>query len=199
VPLVDDLTLMERFRLGDEDAFRVLFGRCAGVLRARAGRRIPKDVLRRVSLADLLQEARIVAFQRREHFRPNGPASFQNWLLGIVDKKAQEAVERHKRVQKRSVAREVTRGQRPDTAQFLARQPSPSEYAIAAETAARARRALQSLPQHYQTVLRLAREERLPLREVAERMGSSRETIKKLYGRALCRFRKVFDSPGDVR
>ncbi len=199
MPLGDDLKLMERFRHGDEDAFRVLFRRCAGVLRARVCRRIPKDVLRRVSLADVLQEARIVAFQRREHFRPNGPESFRNWLLGIVDKQAQEAVERHKGVQKRSVAREVTRGQRPDTAQFLARQPSPSEHAIAAETADRARRALETLPEHYQTVLRLAREERLPLREVAERMRGSRETIKKLYGRAACRFREAFDRLGGAR
>ena len=53
-----------------------------------------------------------------------------------------------------------------------------------------------SLPPDYREVLRLAREEDLSLREVAERMGRSREAIKKLYGRALLRFKEAFDRLG---
>ena len=43
------------------------------------------------------------------------------------------------------------------------------------------------------SIRRLAREEHLNLDEAAERMGRSREAVKKLYGRALCRFREIFD------
>ncbi len=189
----DGNNLMERFVRGDEEAFRLLVGECAPVLRARARRRMPKKVLRRVSLADIVQEAQIVAFQRCAQFRPGGPASFRNWMLGIVDRKAMEAIERHMEVQKRAVAREVTRGQRPDTAHHVGRQPSPSEHAIAAETAERVQRALATLPPHYQRVLRLAREDGLSLGEVAERTGRSREAVKKVYGRALCKFKEAFE------
>ena len=43
------------------------------------------------------------------------------------------------------------------------------------------------------TVLRLARNEGLSLREVAGQMGRSREAVKKLYGRALERFVEHFE------
>jgi DNA-directed RNA polymerase specialized sigma24 family protein len=42
-------------------------------------------------------------------------------------------------------------------------------------------------------VLRLAREEQLSLREVAERCGRSRESVKKIYARAVAQFAREFD------
>ena len=54
-----------------------------------------------------------------------------------------------------------------------------------------------ALSEDHREVLRLALEEGLSLRECAERMGRSREAMKKLYGRAVCALRaRVGDAPG---
>lgn len=91
----------------------------------------------------------------------------------------------------RAADREVTRAKRLATAAFVADGQSPSAVAMSAERIERVRRAMSTLPEDYREVLALALEQGLLLREVAERMGRSREAIKKLYGRALCRLREV--------
>jgi RNA polymerase sigma-70 factor (ECF subfamily) len=188
-----DKELIRRFRAGDGDALRVLFERHEDILQARIRRRFPPHLHRKVSVSDVLQETRIVAYQRREDFESGGDDGFRNWLLGIADLKAKAAAHRHGGTAKRAAHREVSRNLRPETGQFVGGVPSPSQVAIAAELKELARRAMVSLPDDYRQVLSLAREEQLPLREVAERMGRSREAVKKLYGRALFRFTEAFD------
>lgn len=183
--------LVERARAGDGEAFEALFARYEPALRARIRRWLPSNVGRKLSASDLLQETRIVAFRRCGEFEHREGATFGQWLDRIARLKLREALKRYVKADKRDVRREITRGARPDTAYLEARAPTPSEVAIAAETAARVRDAFDRLPEHYQKVLRLVREERLPLRDVAERMGRSREAVKKLYGRALSRFTEI--------
>ena len=65
--------------------------------------------------------------------------------------------------------------------------------AVASELAGIAQAALETLPPHYREVLRMAREEQLPMREIAERTSRSREAVKKLYGRALSQFTQEFE------
>lgn len=192
--------LMQRFRNGDEEAFRVLFERHAGILKQRIDRWLPARLRRRLAVSDVLQETRIVAFSRREDFEIRGENAFRNWLLGIVEMKMREALRVHAGAAKRAVHHEVTRGQRLDTAHFHGRGPSPSQVSIAAETEEVARRAMAELPEDYREVLRLTREEGLTLGEAAERMGRSPEAVRKLCGRAICRFKAIFDElGGDTR
>ena len=61
----EDAVLIRRFRDGDEEAFRILLERHAPAVQAQVGGWIPARVQRRVSIADVLQEARLIAFQRR--------------------------------------------------------------------------------------------------------------------------------------
>ncbi|MHC4932514.1 MAG: sigma-70 family RNA polymerase sigma factor [Planctomycetota bacterium] len=189
-----DQDLVLRVRNGDEEAFRVLFDRHLGALRERLGRWLPTRLQRKVSESDVLQEARLVAYQRLSDFIEKGSdGSFRNWLLRIVELKVREAVRKHAQAAKRAVGREVTRGQRPDSAQFPAPHPSPSEVAVASELREQIGRALGALPPDYREILRLVREEGLTLREAAQRMNRSREAAKKLYGRALFRLTEVFE------
>jgi len=90
----------------------------------------------------------------------------------------------------------VSRGARPATAAFAGEGPSPSQAAIAAELQEIARKAMAVLTDEQREVLRLAREERLPLREVAARLGRSYEATKKLHGRALLRLTEEFERLG---
>jgi RNA polymerase sigma-70 factor (ECF subfamily) len=188
-----DRDLIDRFRDGDGEALRLLFERYEDLLQARIRRRLPAHLRRKVSVADVMQETRLVAYQRRADFESRGPEGMRNWLLGIADLKARAAVHRHGGIAKRAAGREVSGHLRPETAQLVGHVPSPSQVAIAAELKELARRAMDALPKDYREVLRLAREEQLPLREVAARMGRTREAVKKLHGRALFRFTEVFE------
>ena len=193
--------LVRRFREGDGDALCRLFERHERVLRAQIARLLPRDVRRRVSISDVLQESRIAALERCRDFEPRGGGDFRNWALGIARNKALRAVQRHGQVAMRSVRREVTRPARAETGQFHGQAPTPSQLAIAAELAELARRAMASLRPDDREILRLTREEQLTLREAAERMGRSREAAKKLYGRALTRFADALNElrgPGDA-
>ena len=184
--------LLRKFQSGDDDALQALLTRHEAMLRGRIGRWLPAHVRRRLSVSDVWQETCVVVAERREDFEFRGENSFRNWMLGIAQKKVRRAVQRHVAVAKRAAYREVTRGHRGATTQFVSGAPSPSQVAIGAELAALAKDAIESLPDDYQTILRLCRNEGLSLREAGERMGRSREAAKKLYGRALARFARVF-------
>jgi len=183
--------LIRRFRAGDEDAFRALLGRSQPALEARIRHCLPSRLRRRIDVSDVLQDSCLVALRRRQDLEDRGGDAFRNWLLGIVEMRTREAVRYHERTAKRSTRREVTESGRPATAQFPSRQPSPSQVAMGGELRAQARDAMATLPDDYREVLRLTREERLGLREVAELMGRSYEATKKLYGRAVVRFRET--------
>jgi RNA polymerase sigma-70 factor (subfamily 1) len=185
--------LIRRFREGDEKAFRILCDGCVDTLRARADRWLSKAVKRRLSVADVVQESMISAFEQRADLEDRGPGSFRKWLLGIVDMKARRAIERHVSTEMRTTEREITRSLRSDTRWYRGNEASPSQDAIGAELEDLTKRAMAKLSEDYREVLILTRTERLTLREVAQRMGRSREAVKKLYGRALREFSETLN------
>jgi len=184
--------LLRRAGRGDGDAVQALFDIYQDTLRAYARRWLPARFNRKVSVADVLQEARIVALRRAIEFQDRGNGAFRNWLLKIVQLKVKEEIRRHMRA-KRSVEREVTRGDRPDTANFVGGQPSPCEAAAGGEARELACRAMNALTEHQREVLRLSCEEQLTFKEIAARLGRSYESVKKTYGRALSRFSDEFE------
>jgi RNA polymerase sigma-70 factor, ECF subfamily len=186
-----DEDLMGRVREGDREALQQLLDRHGSLLEAYIQRRLPAILSRKLSASDVAQETRLVVHKRRRDYDPE-IGSFRKWLLGIADHKIREALRCHTRA-KRAANREVSRGLRVDTAQFKARGPTPSQVAVASEMAEIAREALQMLPEDYREILRLARDHGLGLAEVAGRMKRSPEAVRKLYGRALCRFREAFE------
>ena len=70
-------TITERYRAGDERVFQTLFDSELGTYQARVRRWFDQAILRKVSIADILQEVRIVVFQRRLDFTGEDPASFR--------------------------------------------------------------------------------------------------------------------------
>ena len=188
----DDASLLVRARAGDEDALRLLFDRHRAALEARIRRFLPRTVQRKISVSDVVQEARILAFARTGAFEPTREGAYRAWLLRIAELKAREALRAHTGTSKRAVGREVSHDGDAAGPDGAACGPSPSEAAMTVETRDAVHRTLATLPPDYREVLRLARFEGLSLREVADRMGRSTEAIKKLYGRALTRFGTAF-------
>ena len=188
-PSEDDL--VRRYREGDGEALCRLFDRYEGLLRARIAHRLPKRLLRRVAVSDVLQESRVAALDRHRDFEPRGRNAFRNWALGIVDMRARKVIERHDGAAKRAAGREVTRTHRRATGDFVADAASASEVAMAGELRSLLQEAVAQLPPDYREVLRLTREEGLDLAAASERMGRSRDAVKKLSGRALARLARV--------
>ena len=183
-----DEDLLRRFQAGDREALGTLLERYTDLLTRHAAGQLPQALRRRVSVADVIQEAGIVAHRRHGDFEDRGEGSFRNWLMRIVDLKVKEAVRAHAGVARRAIGREIPKRTDVRTAHFVSRQPSPSQVAMGGELQALARDVMASLPPDYREVLRLAREQGMTLRQVAECMGRSRDAVKKLYGRALSRF-----------
>ena len=156
-------------------------------------------VRRKVSVADVLQEAWITAHDRLAEFEPRGDGAFGAWLARIAEWKAREAVRRFAGTARRDARREVSRGGRPDTAVAAAADgPSPSGVASARERSERVLRALDRLEPDHRQVIRLVQLDGLRIAEAAELMGRSRDATKKLYGRALARLADVLGAEGDA-
>ena len=99
--------LIRRFQEGDEDAFRLLFESCEGTVQSRIEPLMSKALQRRLSVADVLQEVRIIAFQQRDTFEDRGPGSFRKWLLGIADLRTRHLFRQHAGAALRSIDQEV--------------------------------------------------------------------------------------------
>jgi RNA polymerase sigma-70 factor (ECF subfamily) len=188
--------LLERAREGDDEAFCELFDLHLEALQRRVRRDLPARLGRRLSVADVIQEVRMIAFGRLSGFEHRGPGSFRNWVLTIADMKVREMKRRHAGTAKRAAGLEVSRDRRADTANFRAKGPSPSEVAIAGEFAERVRRAMAILPAEQRELIRMVREEGLTLREVAKRTARTREAAKKAYGRAIQHLKRIVEDPG---
>jgi RNA polymerase sigma-70 factor (ECF subfamily) len=190
-----EAVLVERARRGDSEALGILLDRCAGLLRARVRAFVSPALRRKLSVADVLQEANLVAVRRLAHFEHRGAGSFARWMARIVENKARAMVRDHLGTAKRAALREVSRGARVDTGQFRARAASPSQMAIAAELEEAVREALADLPEDYRKVLRLLQQEHLTFAQASVRMQRSLPAVRKLYGRALARLAEALDVP----
>jgi len=179
--------LVARSRSGDEQAFRELYDRHATWLRQHLRAHTPARLARRLSLADLVQEAYATAFQRIQEFEGPYEGSFRRWLARIAEYKAKEAARHHLDAAKRAADRELSRHERLETKAFGGREPTPSAHAMAAETEEAVKRAMGGLPDDYQTVLRLVHEHDLTMAEAGEQMGRGADAARKLYGRAVAR------------
>ena len=182
--------LICRFRDGDAEAFESLYKDQTPVLTSRIVRRLPAHLARRVSVDDVLQETRIVAFERRRSFTGASLSDFRNWLSAIADNKANGALERHGAA-RRASTREVSRDGRLETGCFVSAGPSPSQQAIGTETRERIHEAMGRLSADYREIVHLVGVDRLSLTEAADRLGKSYDAVYKLHERALYRLTEM--------
>jgi RNA polymerase sigma-70 factor (ECF subfamily) len=185
-------TLVARFRAGDSEAFQQLVAPHLPALRARAARWLDRSVRKKVSLLDVVQEAQVVAFERRTAFVYEGPDSFGRWLLGILDNCARAAAHHFAGVQKRAMSRELTGELRPASSMLADCGPSPSQGVVAAERQRLLHEARATLAADEQELLHLVHDEHLSMTEAAARLARPYETVKKQHARALLRLGQAF-------
>jgi RNA polymerase sigma-70 factor (ECF subfamily) len=173
--------LVERAQAGDLESFtelnRLFRHRVASLVRGRLGERLKSAV----EAEDIVQETFLRAFQSIRDFRWQGAESFFRWLAGISQHVIQEQAKRHR-----------FRQAGPLDSDVAGDGLSQSKARRREERFDRLEKALKTLSPDHRQVILLARVERLPLNEVAERMGRTRGAVRQLLWRALQELKNVF-------
>ena len=142
---------------------------------------------------DVLQEALLHAWRDRSGFDWRGARSFRAWLLGIVDHRLHDAVERMTALKRGGGRPPVSLSCPSSDGGTTAMEPgfprgstTPSRVAMYREQAEAMRAALEGLPDEVREIVRLRLLERCPLGEIAARLNLGASAVRH-------RFRKGAD------
>jgi RNA polymerase sigma-70 factor (ECF subfamily) len=190
--------LLERLRLGDQQALAELFVRHREPLRRMAVLRLDHRLNGRVSPSDVLQEAYIDALKRVGHYFEKSEVSFFGWLRLIVGQRLVEVHRQHLGAQARDANQELPlHGGLPAASSFclaahlVSREPAASEAAQRNESLAQLEEALDRMDPLDREVLALRHFEELSNSEVAELLGIQKAAASKRYVRALARLKEI--------
>jgi RNA polymerase sigma-70 factor (ECF subfamily) len=200
---IDPEEVLRRARDGDQPALDELLAMYRPYLRLLARLQDRRQLRAKLDESDLVQEALTVAHQRFSQFRGRSEAEMAAWMRSILASTSANALRHYTRERRDVRLEERLQASLDDSSQALSRtmvepahNESPSEHAVRRERAVLMARALEQLPDDYREVLILRELERLPLGDVAERMGRSKGAVQKLWARAIVRMRQVLgDEP----
>ena len=170
-----------------------------------ARRELAPDLAAKVGASDLVQETFLAAGRDISQFAGDGPLELRRWLEGILRHLLSNTRRRYRETRKRRVDREVAvhggKGEpREDrVATVSVSMTSPSGRAMKQEREEALRAAMLGLPEHYRQVIEWHHQERLSFDAIAERIGSSSEAARKIWGRALLRLREELGPGHDPR
>ena len=173
--------LIELARQGDRGAFDELADLHQPRIEALVRQRLGEPLKGVVEPQDIVQETLLRAFRSLAEFEWQGDHSFFGWLAGISNHVVLEQAKRLK-FRNAGLLEDDLAGSTTSRATALRRE----------ERFDRLEKALESLSPEYREVVLLARVERLPLTEVAEKMGRSHGAVRQLLWRALKDLKAVF-------
>jgi RNA polymerase sigma-70 factor (ECF subfamily) len=179
----NDSGLYERATGGDAASLDALLARYMPQLHAYVHVRLSSAVRARESSMDVVQSVCRDLLAERARFDFRGEEHFRAWLFTSALNKMRDKHRFH-----RGAMRDVMREAQPpsDVDGVLARSLlTPSQNAVASETARALTEALGSLSEDHREVITLARVVGLPHRVIAEVMERSEEAVRQLLGRAL--------------
>ncbi len=169
----DDLSLVDRAKAGEADAFRALVVRYQRKVYA-----VALGIVRDPDLAwDVAQEAFVRVHAHLAEFE--GKSAFSTWLFRIATHLSIDAVRRERTSLKEDVD-EVNEAHVADGADGILATGlgnDPRENLLRREMAERIEAALATLPEKHRTILVLREVEGLSYEELAERLGIHKGTV----------------------
>lgn len=187
-------SLLNLARGGNTDAFGSLLQWYTGYLSMMAGTQLDRRLRGRVNPSDIVQDAMLAAHRDFGDFRGNTSAELLCWLRRILINTLHHNFDRHIRVGKRDVRREVsveTLATNPDWSSKakmdVLQSPckSPSSTLKEAENDNEFAGRLAKLRPDHRAVIVLRIHEGLPFEEIAKRMDRSCGAVRMLWLRAL--------------
>ena len=180
------------FSAGAHEGFR-------SYLLAVANRRLGPDLAAKVGASDLVQETLLAAGRDGGAFRGHGPDDLKPWLKGILLHLLANVRRQYRDTAKRRLGIEMPLAKlgpnSPDWAALADTATSASNLAIRGELRGTVAEGLARLPEHYRRVLVWRYREELTFEAIGERLGTSADAARKLWGRAVVRLREAL-GPG---
>ena len=165
--------------------------------RLQIGRRLQ----RKVDASDLVQETFLQAHEHFAHFRGSTEGEWVSWLRQILAATLANLVRHYCGTRRRDVrlerdlAAELDESSRAMDQSLVAKHSSPSQRAARRELAVLLANALARLPADYREVIVLRHLEGLKFAEVAQQMGRTVDSVKKMWTPALARLRSTLGGP----
>jgi RNA polymerase sigma-70 factor (ECF subfamily) len=180
-------------RGGSRDAIGQLLEAYRPYLLDVAQRELAEELRAKVGVSDLLQETYLEAYQAFPAFRGRTDAELRAWLQRILVNNATNLSHRFRSTAKRRLDLEHSLDGGPRgpglAAELSAGDGTPGSQAIAHEEDRILEEALARLPEDYRRVILLHHRESLDFAEVSRRLGRSEAATRKLWARAVERWR----------
>ena len=196
---VSSQELLTRAIDGDADAVSVLLEHYRNYLSLLARLQIDKTLWPKADPSDLVQETCLQAYRDFHQFRGHSEAEFQGWLRAILANNGAKLIRRFKGTKARDIHLERRIQDQLDQSSasigqvFTSTEPSPSSLVVQQEAVATLANGLAELPEDYREAMILYHLDGLKIREVAEQMGRSIDSVKKLLPRAFLRLQSVIE------
>lgn len=189
--------LLARSQQGDRAALEELLVRELPRLRAFVRLNVDPLVRAKESCSDLVQSVCREVLANLGELQDRGPQAFRSWLFAWTLHKIRDR-RRFYLAEKRSPAREIVLGHPSGSGAGIepcyASAFSPSQQAIARETAERLEAAFDRMPDSYREILALSRIAGLSHDEIAAKTGKSPGSVRVTLHRALARLATVLES-----
>lgn len=195
--------LLAAARSGNREALGTLLQWYANYLTILASTHLDRRLRRRLSPSDIVQEAMLAAHQDFGDFRGHSQGELLCWLRTILIHTLHRSFDKHVKVGKRDVRREVSleavTNQLEESAINLASilpadGPSPSAPMRARERSVELANQLAKLKPAYREVITLRVLKGLSFDEIAEQMGRGSGAVRMLWLRALEAYKTTGDS-----
>lgn len=197
-PASDPESLLLRARSGKEEAVAVLLNHYRPYLRLLARLRDNRQMQAKFDDSDLVQETLLRVHRDLDSFRGFTEAEFAAWLRKIMATVSGKHVRKFL-AQKRDVSVERQLEEEFSNSSLLLGRltesplASPSEHAVQRERAVVLSQALMQLAPDYREALILHRFEGLAMKQVAESMGRTEDSVQKLLARGLLQLRRLME------
>lgn len=188
--------LLTDARAGDASASGRLLEQYRSYLMLLARLQMGQQLQTKADPSDAVQDTFLEAHRVFDQFRGQSERELTAWLRQILARVVGKLGRKYQ-TGKRNVDMEqrlhdqFNRSSQAMERALAAYQSSPSERAQHREQAVVLADALESLPEDYRQVLLLRHFEDLTLRDIAQRMGRTEESVKKLWARAVPRLRRL--------
>ena len=189
--------LLNRARNGDTAARDRLFERCRTYVGVVARAQVESWMKAKVDASDLVQQTMLEAHRGFANFRGTSEGEWLAWLRQILAHNAADFVRRYRGTEKRQVRREgplyVRSADRSGEYLRDSSDPgeTPSDLVSRREKEIELAEAVARLSDDDREVILLRNLQRLPFREVAQRMGRSRPAVQMLWMRALRKLQRM--------
>ena len=166
-----------------------------GYLKVLAQLQLDRRLNGKVDASDVVQETFLEAYRDFHQFSGGSQQELMAWLRKILAHNIANVVRQYstqgRNVQlERNLQDELQRSAASLDKGVYSLESTPSAKLVRREHAVLIADALQQLPEHYRQVLLLRQLEGLTLPQVAQRMGRTVDSVKKLWARAAAQFQK---------